>query len=207
MWQWLLNLLFPERCVHCGVWQGLLCRRCVQGMRRYPQQEIPAGLDGAAVGWIFEGALQRAIHQLKYQRVRRVAIPLGTLLAELWAAQRITVDAVIAVPLHRQRLAERGFNQAEEIARALATRHGIALLPGLFRERDTGHQARLSRVERRSNISGAFRWRAAQPPPPRVLLVDDVLTTGATLEECGQLLLRVSGTRLSLATMAMAINH
>lgn len=191
----LLDLLFPDRCAGCGGGGGLFCDRCAASLAPYPAEAPPAGLDGAAVGWIYSRPLQQAIHRLKYLRVRRVAVPLGDLLARQVCGALPAVDALIAVPLHPERLAERGFNQSAELGRRLARATGAPLLRGgLERTRDTGHQARLSRSERQSNMAGAFIWRAPTPPPRRALLVDDVLTTGATLAACAEAL-RAAGSR------------
>lgn len=185
LFEQLLQLLFPDCCAGCGRTGALWCERCRGSLQGYPAEPAPAGLDGATVGWIYQGSLRHAVHRLKYGRERRVAQPLGELLASCLATQPQPADALLAVPLHAGRLAERGFNQSEELARWLGRRCGLPLLShGLERGRDTGHQAGLNRSERQSNIAGAFVWRATRPPPARVLLVDDVLTTGATLVAC-----------------------
>ncbi len=192
---WLLNLFFPDRCVQCGQTGTLFCPRCCAKLRPYPLDDAPAGLNGVAVAWLYEGGLRKAIHRMKYTGARRMAQPLGAMIAVAAQHQLPPADAVLPVPLHADRLAERGFNQAEELARQVAQRNGLPLLcTGLERQRDTGHQAGLSRAERRTNIAGAFVWRANQPPPLRVILVDDVLTTGATLVACADAL-RAAGSR------------
>lgn len=193
MYEGLLELIFPDRCASCGGGAGgLLCAACRAGLRPYPAEAPTAGLDAMAVAWIYDGAVRRAVHAMKYRRRRRVAGALADAMADGLPAP--LADALIPVPLHAGRLAERGFNQAEELARRLGRRWGLPLcVAGLERGRDTGHQARLGRDERQSNVAGAFVWRGPAPPP-RVVLVDDILTTGATLAACAEVL-RAAGAR------------
>jgi ComF family protein len=189
----LLELFFPERCAACGREGGLLCAACRAGLRPFAPAAPPAGLDAVSVGWVFEGATQRAIHALKYGRRRRVAAALADALADAVPAAPAGA-ALVPVPLHAGRMAERGFNQSAELAVGLGRRWGAPVLDGrLARTRDTGHQAGLARRERLSNVAGAFEWRGASPPA-RVVLVDDVLTTGATLVACAEAL-RAAGCR------------
>ncbi|MBX0329365.1 ComF family protein [Oscillochloris sp. ZM17-4] len=190
----LLDLLFPDRCLACGRAGALLCARCRSGLRPYPPEAPPDGLDGVAVACLYDSVVRKAIHRMKYGRMRRAAAPLGDLLADHLLANPQPADALMAVPLHAGRLAERGFNQSEELAARIARRSGLPLVPGLLRCRDTGHQASLGRRARRANIEAAFVWAVHAPPPARVLLVDDVLTTGATLAACADAL-RAAGTR------------
>lgn len=192
----LLDLLFPDRCAGCKRGGGLLCGRCRAALRAYPDAD-PAteGLDGATVAWLYEGPLRPAIHRFKYERDRRVAVPLGDGLAARLMTHPQPADALLPVPLHPDRLAERGFNQAEELARRVSASCRLPLLTrGLERRRDTGHQAGLGYQDRQTNIAGAFVWRMGAPPPARVLLIDDVLTTGATLAACAAAL-RAAGCR------------
>ncbi|NTW02040.1 MAG: ComF family protein [Oscillochloris sp.] len=201
----LLDLLFPDRCVSCGQLGTLICVRCRAGLRPYPAEEPPTGLDGMAVGWLYEGTMRKAIHRMKYSRMRRVALPLGDLLAEHLQAEPQPADAIMAVPLHAGRLAERGFNQSEELAMRLAHRSGLPLVSGLQRCRDTGHQASLGRRARRGNVEGAFVWARLTPPPARVLIIDDVLTTGATLVACADALRAVGTHEVRAAALARSL--
>ncbi len=191
----LLALLFPDRCAVCRRPGALFCTVCQASLRPYPAATPLPLLDDAAVAFIFEGALQQAIHTFKYDRVRRMAAPLGDLIVARLREHPLPADAIIAVPLHPKRLAERGFNQSEELGRRLAHAWGIPLLKdGLVRCRDTEHQARLDSRARQENVRDAFTWHHTAAPPTRILLVDDVLTTGATLGACAQALL-AAGTR------------
>lgn len=183
----LLNLIYPERCTACGGKGSLFCLVCQGRLQPYPAEPPPADLDAVVVAWIYSDQLRRAIHALKYARRRRVALALADALATTIPAP--PADALIPVPLHATRLAERGFNQAELLARQLGARWNLPIChEGLYRERDTGHQAHLGRQARQGNVAGAFLWRGPGHPPRRPLLVDDVLTTGATLSACAEAL-------------------
>jgi ComF family protein len=189
-----LALLFPDRCAGCARLGSLFCSNCRAALAPYPGtlRRMPAGLSGVRIAYIFQSPLREAVHQLKYRRVRRVAEPLGLLMAEHVVAQPVAADAVLAIPLHAARLAERGFNQAEALAREIAQLLDLPLIDtGLARVRATEQQARLDARARTQNMHGAFAWRGAAPPR-RLLLVDDVLTTGATMGACA-LALRNAG--------------
>ncbi|MCG8351913.1 MAG: ComF family protein [Chloroflexales bacterium] len=192
----LLSLLFPERCVSCHRFGQLFCQDCQARLRPYPaERRAFTALDDVGVVFIFEDVLRDAIYSFKYRRVRRMAKPLGQFMAVYLQAYPLPADALIPVPLHPQRRAERGFNQSEELARWL---HEASNLPlnttSLARIRNTEHQARLDTQARQENVKGSFVWQPSSPPPDRVLLVDDVLTTGATLEACAGAL-RLAGAR------------
>ena len=172
----------------------LFCLNCHAALVPYPGtlRRMPAGLADMRIAYIFQSPLREAVHQLKYRRVRRVAGPLGALMAEHVIAQPVAVDAVLAIPLHSKRLAERGFNQAEALAREIATLLDLPLIDtGLARVRATEQQAHLDARARAENMRDAFAWRGTAPPR-RLLLVDDVLTTGATMGACA-LVLRDAG--------------
>ncbi len=152
------------------------------------------------------GILRRAVHALKYRGNARLASWLGAELALAIGARGWHLDLVTAVPLHRRRRSSRGYDQAELLARAIARRLGLPYRRLLRRTRPTASQARLGRGARMPNVAGAFGLarggRAA--PGARVLLVDDVLTTGATARACAAALLelRVSSVRVAVVARA-----
>jgi len=133
-----------------------------------------------------EGALRDAIHALKYQRRRRVARPLGDLLAHHLQKWAVSADVVVPVPLHTDRRRQRGFNQAELLARRCADQLGVLYLPkALVRSRPTRPQVGLSAEERRANVAQAFvpgrQATVSRLAGKRIVLIDDVTTTGSTL--------------------------
>jgi ComF family protein len=201
----LLGLLFPDRCAGCRRLGGLFCGACRATLTGYGGEDdlALADLTAVRIAFVFDGPLREAIHTLKYARRRRMARPLGALLAAHLRARPLPAAALLPVPLHPTRLAERGFNQAAELARALARDGARPLLErGLERVRATSQQAQLNAAQRRENTRGAFVWRAAAPPPERVLLVDDVLTTGATLSACAAALRQAGAREIYAAALA-----
>jgi ComF family protein len=143
----------------------------------------------------FEGPLRTAIHNFKYNSDRPLAAPLAALLAEQLHDLRSggITPLLTPVPLHPAKQRARGYNQSSLLARELAKLLQWDVAEGLERVRPTRSQVGLSLDERRENVSGAFVWRSPEPPPPCVVLVDDVCTTGATLTDCTRAL-RVKGT-------------
>jgi len=144
------------------------------------------------VGYL-EGTLRTAIHRFKYSNMRLLAAPLGQLMSQYLLRNQLPVDVIVPVPLHPHRLRERGYNQAALLAKEMEKALGLPLLEdALVRVRSTIPQVGLSARERRDNVRGAFHWADRSLEGQRILLVDDVCTTGATLEACS-LALREGG--------------
>jgi ComF family protein len=156
---------------------------------------------------LHKGALREAIHHLKFNGREALGVPLGQRLADQVDTQH---DLVVPLPLHPSRLRERGYNQALLIAWGLAGALGTPVEEGaLVRLRRTGHQAKLDRVERLHNLAGAFGVHASRKKEPpwvgrTVLLVDDVLTTGATATAAAEALRRTGAARVDLAVLAVS---
>lgn len=129
------------------------------------------------------------MHRFKYQGWRHLAEPLALLLAERVVVEGLAASEIVPVPLHPGRLRQRGFNQAELLERQLRRRLGLARPPGeLVRIRSTPPQVGRDRRHRLENVRGAFTWRGADLGGRPVLVVDDVATTGATLDACASAL-------------------
>lgn len=204
----LADLFYPQRCVGCGVRASdLLCAGCYEALPRIglpvcrrcgmptafdtPVCEDCKGrdllFDSARAPLRYEGVGEEIVHALKYRGYVTVAPRLAAPLMIGAVRDAGRFDAVVPVPLHRSRLAKRGFNQAAVLAREVAGGIGVRFEEGLLRAvRGTRDQVELSAAERRANVRGAFRTESRVRG--RVLLVDDVQTTGATLSECAGVL-------------------
>ncbi len=150
-------------------------------------------IDGIrGIGYL-RGPFQRAIYRFKYKGLRRLAVPLAEIMHRYLLENHIPADILMPVPLHGSRLRERGFNQAALLARELGKQSGIPIVEGiLVRVRETAPQVGLTASQRRENVKDAFRCADGGVRGKRVLLIDDVCTTGATLEACS-LTLREGG--------------
>jgi ComF family protein len=148
----------------------------------------------------YEGTLRQLIHLFKYSGMRALARPLGDVLAGALPRDR-QFDAVTAVPLHWRRRWQRGFNQSELLGKAIARRRGIPLIHVLRRGAATRAQAGLSNSQRRENVAGAFRARH-RVAGLRILLVDDVMTTGATVSACARALKKAGARSVAVLTLA-----
>jgi len=172
------------------------CPLCRLGVR---------GFDAAYCFGSYEGVLRELVHIYKYGRVRTMARPLVDLLSRALARDE-HYDLVTPVPLHWRRRWERGFNQAELLARDIARRSGIRFTAVLRRVRSTAAQAGLSNTDRRRNVAAAFACRrtlrAGALQGKRVLLIDDVMTTGSTATACARVLKQAGAARVALLTVA-----
>ena len=155
----------------------MLCPSCVGWQ---------AQIDGIRSPFRFEGIIRQAIHQLKYRNLRALALPLARLLQDYLAANPLPGEVLVPVPLHQKRLRERGYNQSSLLVRELGKLTNLAVVDDcLVRQRHTPPQAKtLAVAERRSNVNNAFICRDRRLQDGHVLLIDDVSTSGATIDAC-----------------------
>jgi len=160
------------------------------------------GFDAAFSYGEYDGPLRKLIHLFKYGRLKPLALPLGKLLASA-LPRDWRYDMVVPMPLHWRRGWERGFNQSELLAKVVAARLGAPLVKAVGRKRRTPSQAGLTNAQRRINVAGAFVCNKKFHVKDRhVLLVDDVLTTGATASACAAVLKRAGAKRVTVLTLA-----
>jgi ComF family protein len=172
-----------------------VCALCRNGYR---------GFDFAYCYGFYDGPLRDLIHLYKYGRVQPLADRFIPLMASALPFDN-TYDAVVPVPIHWRRRWKRGFNQAAQLGKGIAARRGLRFAQLLARKRWTGSQTNLSDTDRRTNIAGAFRLshRAENTVKGlRILLVDDVMTTGATAGACANILKRAGAKSVTLLTLA-----
>jgi competence protein ComFC len=232
-----MELVFPPfpRCPFCGrlgamvptldictqcfqrlpIIEEPVCERCGRPIRAYSRQLCSECLEherfyqrSRSVG-LYRDYLRSLILAIKYHGRSELSVPLGQLISARLEGEPLLrrVNGIIPVPLHPERLMQRGYNQAELLAYPAAKRFRIPVFPELIiRERRTERQSKLSRDERRNNVQGAFRLaRPGEVRGKRWLLVDDILTTGYTASECAKVLLAAGAQWVGVVTLAVGL--
>ena len=200
-----LNLFFPQWCIGCGKAGNFVCSSCHSSLPRVMPPLCPrcgrpqpsgilcsscvswqAEIDGIRSPFRFNGLMRQTIYQLKYRNFRALAAPLAQLLNNCLITNPIPGKVPVPVPLHRKRLRERGYNQASLLAKELGKLTNLLIVDDcLIRQQHSLPQARTSTVdERLSNVADAFVCSNQSLRDKQVLLIDDVSTSGATLDAC-----------------------
>ena len=216
----LLDVALPAECAGCRREGPPLCRICRPALDLRLQSAPGAALGLAAdlpgpllqLEWCapFSGVTRRALHALKYGGERRLGTPLGEAMAARWAVAGAGGDLLVPVPASPDRVRRRGYDQAALLARVAGERLRLPVLEALRRSRSTLAQFDLDRAARGSNVAGAFGLAEARATPHTqeqirgmwVILVDDVVTTGATLAACAITLLEAGALGVSALTVA-----
>jgi ComF family protein len=203
-----LDFLFPPRCAGCKKSSVILCPTCYASIRllsppfcKYCYASLVTGsfcqkcayhplrFNGLRVVGAYQEPLRSYIYALKYHGNKRLALPLGSLLAQTYKRTGLVADMIVPVPLHAQRQQQRGYNQAQLLAEVCSAQLGLPLHVSLLtRIRATTSQTLLPMSERLRNVTGAFildpNYGNRAISKRSILLIDDICTTGATLEAC-----------------------
>ncbi|MGC8634309.1 MAG: ComF family protein [Candidatus Limnocylindrales bacterium] len=211
----LLDWLLPPRCPGCGREGAPICAHCLRPLERRLDEppgrpiglpaDLPEGL--AALEWCgaFTGPVRAALLALKYEGDRRVAEPLGRAAGRRWRRAGAAGELLVPVPIHAGRLRQRGYDQAVLLAQSAARELGLPMVPALRRIEATAAQYRLGRAGRAANVGHAFECRPEQRGRVHghhVVLVDDIVTTGATLSACAAALYAAGARLVSGLTVA-----
>jgi ComF family protein len=220
----LFDFILPRFCPSCrnklATAENTVCNSCLSKLklvdpefikseyqRKYESKRI---ISGFVSQYIFEKdkELQDIIHALKYDKKFHIGIFLGKNLGEYFKSQLQSwnINLIVPIPLHHLKKAERGFNQSYYIAKGISSQTSIAIKANVIkRMRFTQSQTTMTLKEREENVEGAFKVRKMKNVKgKKVLLVDDVMTTGATMNECGKVLLESGANRIYAATVALA---
>lgn len=227
----ILDLLFPKKCVGCKKEGSYICGDCVRNIKQtdlvcprcedlavggqtHPICRRRFGLDGLWSLGIYQDSLRSAIQKLKYKGIKELAEILVNIMVEYWARfqpfvlDQIKTDqgkgwVVVPVPLYWFRENSRGFNQSSLIGQTLSKKLGLDYCEALKRTRYTRSQIKLKSKQRKENIKDAFAISSIfQPPISNILLIDDVWTTGSTLRECCWVLKRAGAKKVWALTLA-----
>lgn len=202
-----IDLLYPRTCNQCGRVGQAWCAHCRTRLEAYPfalaERELGSGLHVLSVG-PHEGLLRDAIHAFKFDGARDLAEVLGAGLDDGLIQANIDIDVVVPVPLHERRFRWRGYNQSALLADVVAVNLGVPHEALLTRIRHTGTQVGRDAAARREAVDGAFAADAAEVNARRVLLIDDVVTTGSTLSACAEALVNAGASFVIAACVASA---
>ena len=212
LYHWIVNLLFPPKCVLCGTLLKKeeldLCRRCREEAPVYPnRKEKLQFLDSFVAVWYYEGSVRKSLLRFKFYNARSFAVCYGRMLAmKIQENHPEGFDILTWIPVSPLRRLRRGYDQVELIARAVGRELGMTPVPLLKKVRHNRPQSGIAGAEkRRANVLGAYRETDRESiAGKRILLLDDILTTGATAGECARILLTCGAKEVHCAAVAAA---
>jgi len=203
-----LNLVFPPRCVRCNRVGAEWCAYCADDLNTIaiiPHAKEITGCDEAWATGVHEGVLAESIYALKYESALSVGDLLSQRLIHMLELRNLTFNTIIPVPLHTKKFQQRGYNQSTTLSRGLESHFKIPVVEeGLIRQRETQSQVGLGFEARQDNMSEAFIANCNDVEGKTILLVDDVMTTGATLSECAKALRQAGATQVFAVCVSVA---
>lgn len=188
------NLIFPPICIICQneyfKRNVPICEKCLNKLSYLPQdillkKSVAKHLDELSITFVFDKHYQKIVHHLKYKEYRSLGYLIGQMIAKKNSISKINLKncIIIPIPLHPIKYRERGFNQADLLAKGFSDEMGVALNKKVLkRVKNTQSQTKLSKQERKENMAGAFKARGIDDNFNSVILIDDVYTTGATMD-------------------------
>lgn len=194
-----LPFIKGHRCIACGVPiadEADYCNRCKIDRGVFTKNRSP---------FIYDGEVRRIIYKLKFGGKKYIAQTLGGLMADEFLASDMQADIIVFVPMTAKEEKKRGYNQSELIALEIGKRLNIPVLCALSKVRETKAQKQLNGKERVKNLEDAFRCDFKEVENRKILLVDDIFTTGATANECSKVLLKSKAREVSVLTCAVAV--
>ncbi len=202
LWAWLKDLFFPNHCVDCqaeGIWLCALCLDKICSLKEFSSQSDKAVTYVDRVIALFaygDNTISQLIQLFKYKYIAELSEDFRKIILASSFVLSEPGFTIIPVPLHERRERERGFNQSEILAKLFAEKLGLEINKNLHRSVYTKQQAKLSGEARRNNLKDVFAFNnAGKSVPEKVLLVDDVFTTGATMDQCAKVL-KASGVKI-----------
>ena len=187
-----------HRCLCCGVPladESDYCNRCQYERGAFVKNRSPL---------VYEGETRKIIYSLKFGKKKYLAQTLGALMADEFLKDNMEADIIVYVPMTEAEEKKRGFNQSELLAEEVGKRLNIAVLPALVKIKETKAQKELGGKERAQNLEGAFACVFEQVNNRKILLIDDIFTTGATANECAKVLLKAKAREVNVLTAAVA---
>ncbi len=184
-------------CLNCGVPlkdESDYCNRCQNQKSEFVKNRSPL---------VYDGEVKKLIYKLKFGKKTYIAQTLGALMADKFIECGFDSEIIVFVPMTDEEVKKRGFNQAELLAYEVGKRLNIAVLPALVKVKDTSQQKELKGKDRATNLDGAFACAFEQVKGRKILLVDDIFTTGATANECAKTLLKAKARQVCVLTAAV----
>ncbi|HLD27496.1 MAG TPA: ComF family protein [Patescibacteria group bacterium] len=213
IFNFILGLLLPVECLGCNKEGVYLCDNCLTKIKIYDRPEpFDHPLKYLEQVWSAadyrQGLLQKAIHYFKFRFIKELAKPLTKILIEFYQKRKTELNPagpmIIPVPLNKKRFLERGFNQSEMMAEIFAEHFGFEFCSNaVIRHKNTAHQVGLTKKQRKTNVKNSFRVaKAVLIKDKEIILIDDVVTTGSTLEEIAGVLRQAGAKKVIGLTLA-----
>lgn len=186
-------------CLYCGMPlkdESDYCNRCQYSRQEFSKNRAPL---------VYDGDVKKLIYAFKFNQKKYIAETLGALMADEYLKRSMDADIIVFVPMTKEEEKKRGYNQSELLANEVGKRLNMPVLPALVKIRSTSAQKELKGKDRATNLEGAFACVFDQVKNRRILLIDDIFTTGATANECAKTLLKAKARDVSVLTSAITM--